>query len=725
LLLLPALFLAGKAEASAVSSAQALGAMGTTNGLVGWWTFDSGYVTGSQVRDKSLYANHGTLTSMSKVQGKIGQALSSNASWSAISASQYVAVPDSASLRLGSTLTISAWFKTSGNAAGEMSILRKDTLNNAPNRYLWGLLMNTNNTVSAEYYNGTDFFSTSAGAYGDNQWHHAVETINGTTITLYIDGIAQTPTTITGSQNAPDGELDIAADGPWGPGGVNARGYNFNGSIDDVRIYSRALSASEIKALYQLGTSKITASPTKVSAQSTTNGLVGWWTFDTPDSGSTYTIDKTGNGHMFTTQSGTNCTPQFVTAKISRGISLTPTATTNGQKCYLLGANNSGISGNASITLSQWVKLRDTTTSGAGLFTGDRNGGAGAAIGTFFNLRGAGAVSVEYASGNSVATAAGALTANKWYLVTIVKSPGAANTTTQIYVNGVLQAISGTPTTVTPNITNSVYYFGVFGNAESDGIFSGQADDMRVYDRALSANEVYSLYTLGGAKVTASPALVSAQSTTNGLVGWWTFDAVDRTTGVMLDKSGNGKNGTVTGTSIIAGKIGQGLYFPKNGANNTVNLGNNFGPTNANSWTYSAWFNRGQVPGATAYFILGKYSAGSAVLMGDSGGTQMYCSLRVAATIASPAVSNVYKDGKWHHMVCVKTNSAQYLYIDGRLVGSDNKNLGGVYNDGGVNMYIGDYGAPAEPWKGGIDDVRIYNRELSANEIYSLYMYGK
>src|SRR3989344_8256238 len=51
-----------------------------------------------------------------------------------------------------------------------------------------------------------------------------------------------------------------------------------NGFLDDVRIYNRALSATEISQLYKLGQDKIATTPIDKL-----NGLVGHWTFDGPD----------------------------------------------------------------------------------------------------------------------------------------------------------------------------------------------------------------------------------------------------------------------------------------------------------------------------------------------------------------------------------------------------------------------------------------------------------
>ena len=76
-------------------------------------------------------------------------------------------------------------------------------------------------------------------------WHHIVGTYNSPTNTLsiYIDGVPGTPVTFTTSESSVSA-LTLGA----GPG---QDGY-FNGTLDDFRIYNRALSASEVKQLYLL-----------------------------------------------------------------------------------------------------------------------------------------------------------------------------------------------------------------------------------------------------------------------------------------------------------------------------------------------------------------------------------------------------------------------------------------------------------------------------------------
>ena len=89
-------------------------------------------------------------------------------------------------------------------------------------------------------------FNVSAATYGDNQWHHFAVTGDGTTAKLYIDGEfkanAKTYRGITGTTIYLNG---------WDSGA----NYNFNGQLSDFRLYATALSANDIKRLYEVSAS--------------------------------------------------------------------------------------------------------------------------------------------------------------------------------------------------------------------------------------------------------------------------------------------------------------------------------------------------------------------------------------------------------------------------------------------------------------------------------------
>jgi hypothetical protein len=221
-----------------------------SSGLVGYWTFDGGtthWNTGN-VDDVSGHGNTGQLINMSTttspVPGKIGQALKFNGS------SSYVNLGNATSLGTGN-FTMAAWIKASQARSDWRDIITK-----WPNAYAFqidkggggfcpsggmsvagALIMNEANAVVV----------CGGSVVDDGKWHHVAYTRNGSTRVFYVDGAAIT--SISNTNTIPS--LTAALNDNIGQ--LTGGGQQFTGTIDDVRIYNRALSSSEVQALYRMG----------------------------------------------------------------------------------------------------------------------------------------------------------------------------------------------------------------------------------------------------------------------------------------------------------------------------------------------------------------------------------------------------------------------------------------------------------------------------------------
>jgi hypothetical protein len=80
----------------------------------------------------------------------------------------------------------------------------------------------------------------------DANWHHLAIVYSSSGITAYIDGVAGAVTSGNTSNFSPDSRANQIGHNTEDSGGSRY----FNGLIDDVRIYNRALSATEVKLLY-------------------------------------------------------------------------------------------------------------------------------------------------------------------------------------------------------------------------------------------------------------------------------------------------------------------------------------------------------------------------------------------------------------------------------------------------------------------------------------------
>lgn len=85
-------------------------------------------------------------------------------------------------------------------------------------------------------------------------------------------------------------------------------------------------------------------------------------------------------------------------------------------------------------------------------------------------------------------------------------------------------------------------------------------------------------------------------------------------------------------------------------------------------------------------------------------------------------ISSSITDGKWHHLVGIKNGSNISVYIDSSLIGT--KSLNGEKITGIYDLYIGALAGSSEFFNGSIDELRIYNRALTAAEVTELYNQG-
>ena len=209
--------------------------------LVGWWAFDES--SGTVARDSSGKGHNGNLQGDPEwVAGKVGAgALGFDG------VNDIVEVPEDASLDLGNALTITAWVKVT-NFSTYYFILDKSPSGTAPSNYPGNYEFRTNPTGFLQFGHqtsqGTDFiFYDSSTKLTAGRWTHvAVTVVKGGQVKFYVDG---TP----GGEVAQSANFPVLNDEPIRIGG-RKDGYSFfNGCLDDVRLYNRALTDAQIKQL--------------------------------------------------------------------------------------------------------------------------------------------------------------------------------------------------------------------------------------------------------------------------------------------------------------------------------------------------------------------------------------------------------------------------------------------------------------------------------------------
>jgi len=206
----------------------------TDPALVGWWKFDEG--AGSTAADSSGNGNDGTLNGPVEwtTDAHDGTALSFNGPYN------YVLVQDSPSLNPTRQITIAAWIKPSWT--GNNRILQKSE-GQGDNQYR--LLKEWGDNTKFELPGVGTLFSENPGVlppYGE--WTHLAATYDGSTMKLYFDAVVVDEMDASGEMTTSTGTLCIGTKHETAPGGDE-----YHGIMDDVRIYNRALSQSEIKRL--------------------------------------------------------------------------------------------------------------------------------------------------------------------------------------------------------------------------------------------------------------------------------------------------------------------------------------------------------------------------------------------------------------------------------------------------------------------------------------------
>jgi hypothetical protein len=432
-----------------------------SSGLLAYWPMDIKDIISATSTDRSGNSKDGTISGTVTVTGgQSGQALNFNGS------TNYVTAPN---VSTPTAITVSAWVYST-NFGGNMFVVQKAVVNQQ-----WQLFFEGGSRL----YWGTnhDIFCDKP---SDSAWHHIVATQSGTAGKIYIDGVECTSGTVTAIGQG-SGLIWIGAH-DVGPG------YLFNGKIDEVRVYNRALSATEIKVLYQGGGVKVSTSNNTIAPSS----LVGWWTFDGGDltNSSASSTDRSGQGSNGSLRgsSGSQSKPQPVIGKIGQALRF------DGTDDYVTIPSGSGVSADG-VTFSAWIKPSSISTGGSIIWN---HYGGDKYFGVIINLNGNGSIGLE-GGWCGVETAAGALTLNQWQHVVVAKDPGEIVATTRIYVNGVLQSVSAGPYgTCTP--TYNAFTSGSIGIGWGDLAtypFPGLIDDVRLYNKPLTAAEVLALYNQG------------------------------------------------------------------------------------------------------------------------------------------------------------------------------------------------------------------------------------
>ena len=699
------------------------------SGLVGYWSLNGADIDWSTNtaydRSGSSPANNGTMVNMSTttspVAGISGQALNFDG------VSNYVDAGTGATLNL-TNVTVTAWIKTNTSGAGVFQyIADKSSGGNSTTQYELRL---SNLNIELVIGNGSSRVSAFKAGLSKNTWYFVTGTFDGSNLIAYINAVSGTPTAFSGTQGATSASVQIGARS--GTQGL------FGGIIDEVRVYNRALSQSEIQQLYNAGAARMKIN-SKSSAPGGNSGLVGNWTFNGADIdwGSNTAYDRSGSSPA---NNGTITNMSTTTSPVA-GIS-GQALNFDGVDDYVNITENSNlpIYNQTIYSVSAWVKCSAGQSNKKVFSEGDNiNYVAAFSIGTALQA-GSKKASIyikDDASVIKLSYKASTLDVfdGTWHHITWIDNNGTA----KLYVDGVQDSTdyNYTRSTLTLN-TSSI---GALRVLAVSGFFNGLIDEVRVYNRALTPSEITDLYRAGAARMKIN-SKSSAPGGNSGLVGNWTFNGADIDWGsnTAYDRSGSSpaNNGTMinmsTTTSPVAGISGQALKFDNN-SQSYVDAGkqsslNNLGPMTISMWvnpkSYS--FNAGILASKSAISTFA-WDGWLFYFFNSSGYVRFQVSYDADATTISRNSSAGINLNKWQHVVVTWDGSSSptniRIYFNNVDVSAGTSGSGSIRDNDSLSSFgIGGNTSDIRNFNGLIDEVRVYNRALTASEIQALYNLG-
>lgn len=517
------------------------------------------------------------------------------------------------------------------------------------------------------FYNGSNWIGAShAVSLAGAGWRHLVGVFDdaANTLKLYLDGVLVATTSTTSSASY----SGLGANTVVGAHGNGNSSYSLDGVVDDVRIYNYALSNAEIAEVHGLiahwklnETSGATADDSSLANNDATRtGTAGW------------TTGKDANAHNFNYNDGddyfqapTNTAlndvqeGDYTVMAYFKPNSVPPGSGSANNSAYGIVRKSGWHAGlvygsDGSIFFEHWLQS-GPTWNGAGDW--------------------------EFHAPNSFYHVAGVVS----------RTEG----TIKIYVDGVLKETSSfTPGAAPYDYGSTPWRIGISnpGASEWRHAADGVIDDARIYNRALSAEEI-------------------APFATPGLVAHWKFDEGTGTT--VADALGYHPAAFDTGAPTwIDGVRGKALQF--NGSNDA--------DTNApldppGVGTLALWFRFNSAPSGTQR-LLGVSddweirTDATGALWADLcvGGTQ-----NVFKTSAGTAVGGV-----WRHLAAVyNSNTDLYkLYLDGKLVSTGSL---AMTDASAAVLSFGSRTGTSAYFNGALDDIRLYNYELSDKEVAEIY----
>lgn len=409
------------------------------NGLISYWKFD-----GNSTDELGVGNGTDTAITYSVGNGKLVQGAGFNGS------SSKVVLPQLAAYK-PTNFTISAWVKTT--ASGYQEVFESYNQSGTPA----GFEFRQNGAgIELVVGNGGAFTITSGvRTINNGVWNHVTGTYDGATVRLYVNGLLDTSgANATGVAYTGDTRVRIGVNNYTGA----TETYWFNGAIDEVGFWNRALTAAEVDELYNKGVGQQYPFGTPAP---TTTGLLGYWKLDGGSADSLGVANGTDTAITYSAGNG----------KIAQGAGF------NGTTSQIDAGSSLPLDSN-NWSLAVW--MNPATASAA----------------RFLTYYGSGPT-LQWSTGNVALVHAGTLdwnpgipvTSGVWTHLVMTRQ----NNQIIVYKNGAQLAInSAFAASFTKDTTVR------FGNSPyTSEPLNGALDEIGIWNRRLTATEAAALYNLG------------------------------------------------------------------------------------------------------------------------------------------------------------------------------------------------------------------------------------
>jgi hypothetical protein len=666
---------------------------------VAHWKFDEGY--GTTANDATPNDNDLTLSTATSAWTRSAKF---NQGWDG-NASRYLSRADDADFDVAASddYSISLWFK-SDNATNPGT--RDYILNKGPTSAVgYAVFARSDGTVCFGMDDDTTFTpddsSCSDADVIDGSWHHFAAVKTGqTSVQVFIDGKPQTADTtinatgtLANSSTLYIGDLDGTDNGD-----------EFNGDLDEIKIYRGALTQSQIEidmnksvsqALSGLGTNT-NAQPNAAAQQycipgdtSTCTAPVGEWLFS-ERTGSTVN-DTSGSGNTGTWQ-GTLGSQWSVKGRGSSAGNF------NGSDNYLTVTDSSGLN-STTLTQEAWVYPRANGTWASIINRRTAGNSQGWTMEQNFTT---GSLQCQYGiSGTTrTANATTALTLNAWNHVACSYD----GSTLRAYVNGIAEGSFGASGSISNPGSPSVYIGRNVVNADH---FNGLIDMVRVYGYA------------------RTPAQIAWSATDGNPSAHWKMDecqgsavsnSISNTLHGALTIGGSGTN-TAIGTCATSGARFDGATGKRNSAldfDGTDDYVSITTPTSLASQTmsYAAWVKRASTGNNNAIFAYtNNASSGGTVFYFDTSNRLAFAKTGQASCTSTSTITDT---SNWNHVAVTYDGANCRFYINGKLDASPAYSQTFSYSG---NATIGGTTTTNSLFEGQIDDLRVYIYPITQTQI--------